>query len=338
MDYVDDINGEFVDDLANFDLDPDARGLIEQAVTRFSPLKVRYLELQRGLSDAYKIVAKPETLYPLLIKIGLTTDIKTEISGDKLLRDRMPPLSMPPIEEVLYGDAHALIAYRYVTGGRVRDLVKRFDTELPNLSTYNALEIIDTVYDIAMKKCHWLDGQYEIKEINLPPLYRPDDLEDYDDWEIIEREYNQYKERIKGTPAPYGIVHGDLHSKNILVARGNTPVLIDFSMAAESCCHYIDFSKFEVHLQFQVAATFAKKVWRVKERVYGSDPLIVPRSNTKVLACIHRIRANLWQGCTRREVSLALDDIDKGYRGYLLFSLARFFLRRKNAPENRRIA
>lgn len=338
MDYVDDLNGRFVETLVDLGLDDDACSLIEKAVSRFTPLKVRYFILQRGLSNVYKVVAKPETLYPLLIKIGPRKEIDPEIAGDKLLRDRMPPLSIPPLEEVLHGETYSLIAYRYVTGGRVRDLIKRFDTELPSLDTYSSIEVIDNIYDIALKKSHWLDGQFEIKEIELPPLFTPDHLRSNNDWIVIRDRYEQYRNEIEGTPAPYGIVHGDLHSKNVLIARGNIPVLIDFSMAEQNACHYIDFSKLEVHLQFQIDKDVAEKMWRVRELVYGNDSLILPRSNTKLLACIHRIRSNLWQGCSRREVGMKSDDIDKGYRGFLLFSLARFYSRDKNAMQNREIA
>ena len=122
MDVVDDYGGEFVafDALPLSDVD---RTVLLRATARFQPRTVRYLPLARGRSPATKVILKPEALFPLIVKINSAAAIEAEYQGDRLIRDRVPPLSIPPLEGVYFEADRGAIAYRYITGGRVRELL-----------------------------------------------------------------------------------------------------------------------------------------------------------------------------------------------------------------------
>ena len=113
---------------------------------------------------------------------------------------------------------------------------------------------------------------------------------------------------------------------------------MDFARAASSRCHYIDFAKFEAALQFEVDGSVAEQMWRMEELIYGGTPLIIPHSNAKLVSCIHGIRSNLWQGCTRRSLQMDPDEIDFGYRVHLIYQLMRIYTRRYNPTDARRRA
>ena len=336
MDAVDDNSGEFVefDALPLSDVD---RQILLKAAARFQPRTVRYLPLARGLSSATKVILKPETLFPLIVKIDAAAAIEMEYQGDRLIRDRVPPLSIPPFEGVYFDSDRGGIAYRYITGGRVRELARRLDTAIPNLSTYQILRIVDDIFDVILKKCHWLDGQYTMENIKLPDI-RSDKLEKDEEWEELLKVYDGVRKRVESCRAPHGIVHGDIHAKNVLLTRDDAPVLVDFARADHGRCHYVDFAKFDAALQFQVDGSVAEEMWRIEELIYGKTLLVVPHSNAKLVSCIHRIRSNLWQGCTRRSLQMDPDEVDFGYRAHLIYQLMRIYTRTYNSTNARRRA
>jgi serine/threonine protein kinase len=336
MDVVDDHGGDFVefDALPLSEID---RKVLLKAAARFQPRIVRYLPLTRGLSTAIKVILKPEALFPLIVKIDSAPVIEGEYQGDRLIRDRVPPLSIPPFEGVYFEGDRAGIAYRYITGGRVRELARRLDTAIPRLKTYEILRIVDDIFDVILKKCHWLDGQYTIEPIVMPEI-RSDYVEKDAEWDALLKTYDALRKRAESRRAPHGIIHGDLHAKNVLLTRDDAPVLVDFARAASARCHYIDFAKFEAALQFQVDGSVAEQMWRIEELVYGTTPLIIPHSNTKLVSCIHGIRSNLWQGCTRRSLQMDPDEIDFGYRVHLIYQLMRIYTRQYNSTDARRRA
>src|ERR1035437_965711 len=247
-------------------------------------------------------------------------------------------MSIPPFETVEYGDGRGAIAYRYVTGGRVRHLVRRFDGALTEINTYRALQIIDDIFDVIMKKCHWLDGRFEMRFIALAPLHAFAPAVDNEECGHLLGVYQHVRESCAKLRAPHGVVHGDLHAKNVLITRDEAPVLVDFARAREGECQMLDFATFEAPLQFQVDRAVAEKFWEMEELQYGETPLIVPHSNSKLAACVHRLRSNLWQGCTRRGVRMSSEDVDLAYRGYLIHALLRVYLRPDNNPDTRRRA
>jgi hypothetical protein len=334
MDYVDDFKGRWCS-LDELDLADEYKDLLHRIATRFNPLPVRYFILARGLSTAAKVVAKPQTLFPLLVKLDTDENIRAEVKGDQLLRYRLPPLAMPPLEAVEYGVGCGAIAYRYITGGRVRDVVRRFDRALTEMSTYRALQIIDDIFDVIMKKCHWLDGRFEMRPINLPLLAAHGPAASDPECNDLLAMYDKARKECAKLKAPYGVVHGDLHAKNVLVTRDDAPVLVDFARARDGECQMLDFATFEAPLQFQVDRPLAEKFWEMEDLQYGETALIIPHSNSKLAACVHRVRSNLWQGCTRRAVRMPLEEVDLAYRGYLMCALLRLYLRYNNDPDTR---
>jgi len=337
MDFVDDEYPELaaIDSLGLAENDVQ---LLEQFGERFTPLPVRGLIVARGLSSATKVVLKPQSLFPLLVKLDDAEGIRREEAGDRLIRDRTPPLSIPPLEGVLYSNSRAAIAYRYVTGGRVRHVVRRLDNEISKLSTYRLLQMTDDIFDVILKKCHWLDGRYELLPIRLPEKISDSEIINDPQWDELRTMYESVKSMARSLRAPHAIVHGDLHAKNILVTRDDAPVLIDFSFAGERECQYKDYAKLESSLQFQCDGTIAEEMWRHEQLIYGPTPLIVPHSNTKLAACIHRIRSNLWQGCTRKSLQMSSEEVDAGYRSFLVYNLVRIYGRDNNSRNTKQRA
>jgi len=336
VDFVDDEQAEFTS-IEGLALSSEDTGLLNKIAARYDR-PVRAMPISRGLSSATKVVLKPQSLFPILVKIDDASDIKREEAGDRLLRERTPPLSMPPIEGVWYGKQRAAIAYRYITGGRVRQMARRFDTELVKLDTYQALRIIDDIFDVILKKCHWLDGLYELRPIQLPDKISDIEITNDPQWDELRSLYARVQEDARRIRAPHAIVHGDLHAKNILVTRDGAPVIIDFAFAASSACQYQDYAKLESTLQFQVDGALADQMWRHESLIYGPTPLIIPHSNTKLAACIHRVRANLWQGCTRRSLQMENDEIDAGYRSMLIYHFVRLYGRNDNSRDTKQRA
>ena len=331
MDYVDDLQGHFLE-LSQLDIVcEEDHALLAELAARYAPLKVRYVVISRGLSTSIKIVAKPETLFPLLIKLDSREVIEKEVRGDSIIRNRVPPLSIPPLEQFTYRGSRGALAYRYITGGRVRHLIRRFDTVLSLLPTYRALQIIDDIFDVILKKCHWLDDQYIMKAVQLPDMIYKSKTPTDENWPKLLTLYHEVQSCLCHIIAPHAIVHGDLHAKNVLITRDDAPVLIDFAMVEKDMCQFYDYARFEAYLQLQVDAVLAEKYWLNQELFYGATPLIIPHSNSKLSTCVSRIRANLWQGCTRRSMRMESADIDAVYRGYLIFCLMRFYCREENS-------
>ena len=313
------------------DLSDDDRNILNALTSRFSD--VRHFVLHRGLSNAVKVVSKPRSLFPFLIKLDSKTSIETECIGDRLLRERTPPLSVPPFEGSSYSADRGGIAYRYVTGGRVRDLARRFDTAITDLSTYRSLQIIDDIYDVILKKCHWLDGAFDMRPVQLPELLDPEGEDDR--WPALKAAYQRAAAVCLRLLAPHGVIHGDLHAKNVLLTRDDAPVLIDFARARSGQCQMADFATFEAPLQFQVDSEVAAQYWEMQDLQYGPELLIIPHSNARLAACVHRVRSNLWQGCTRWGVKMPAREVDLVYRGFLMHALLRLRRRFDNSPATR---
>ena len=119
--------------------------------------------------------------------------------------------------------------------------------------------------------------------------------------------------------------------KNVLITRNFSPVLLDFSKVRSSGCLYIDYAKMEVFLQFQIDSKVSDQFWSIYQQVYSQDPLILPRSNQGVARYIHLIRSTLWKACLHKSIGLSNDEIDMGYRAYLIFYLSRICAKAGNS-------
>lgn len=337
MDYVDEKRAKFVE-FTDLGLCKTDQELIKQLTSKFSGTKIYYLKIDRGLSKENKLVIKPSSLFPFLIKIGKKEEILNEQKGYQLIHFRIPPSNIPQLEDFRTLEDRAALMYRYITGGRVSDRVNRLDNYLGTVQSDAALPILKEILDVVIKKCHWLDGHFKMLPIVLPELENPQEDVDFSIWEEITNIYNKIRERAQRIKAPHGIVHGDLHPKNILVTRNQVPVLIDFNFVKPCSCIFIDYAKLEVYLQFQLDSQITDNFWRISERVYSNEPLILPRSDKAVASYIHAIRSTLWKNCLSISVGLKNEEIDLGYRAYLLYCLIRFWSRVGSSAFSREVA
>jgi hypothetical protein len=335
MDFVDEVRGRFVD-LDGLQIDDCDRSLILKLLSRYGGHRLLFMPIDRGLSGCRKIVAKPESMFPVMIKMGPLSEILMELHGYDLLRLRVPPTNLLQLDAgpVELGSRGA-ISFRYVTGGLISNPVGRLDVFVGSGRPQASLVLCNELFDVVLKKCHWSDGHVKLSVVQLPSLSEPDGVVDGAIWEEITRRYRGYEVRAHDCRVPMGIVHGDLHPKNILVSRHDEPILIDFTMVSSNRCVYADYSKLEAQLQFQVKASISEAYWHVSERMYFHGQLILPRSNRELSSCVHAIRTTLWKTCLSKTVALSNEEIDWGYGGYLLYHLARFWSRTGHTEEAR---
>lgn len=332
MDDVDD--AAHLANLSELHLSEEDAALLQRLSAKFEPLDSKYLVVQRGLSTAIKIVLKPRRLFPFLVKIDVKEEILAEAEGDRLLRLRVPPLSIAPLEAVEQGQTRAAIMYRYVTGGRVKDVVDRLDTCLARPDTAIGHAALAEVLDVVLKKCHWLDGDAVVRGIELPEIIPPPTPISSDLRDLLNR-YERLRSEVLCIKAPHAIIHGDLHPKNILITRHGGPVIIDFHSARQDACIYSDYARLETYIQWQVPAAVSASFGRVSTRVYSGDPLILPRSRAPIASYIHTIRSVLYRNCLSRTVGLSEREIDTGYRGFLARQLIGYSLAAGRSDDNK---
>lgn len=300
-------------------MDEDVK-LLRQIEGRYSTNSIKYLLIERGLSSAVKVALKPQRLFPLLVKIDAKWRVAAEHAGDQKIRCRIPPLSAPPLEDMVEADSRAAIAYRYVTGGRVRDLVGRLDEFLGRCSVGTGQAVIGELFDIVLKKCHWLDGDFELRPLRFEPIKREAGVAD-DEWGPLKEAFDRHVARLSDAKVPHGIIHGDLHPKNVLVTRHGAPVLIDFARVASDRCVFLDYARLETHLQFQVPGM--EKFWDIHRRLYSTDPMILPRSEQPLATYVHTVRSILWRNAMSKTVGLSDTLIDDVYRACVAWHLLR---------------
>ncbi len=332
MDAVDD--GPHLVTLASLHLEEEDAELVTRLARRFAPLESKYLVIQRGLSTAIKIALKPARLFPFLVKIDVRDEVLAEAKGDRLLRLRVPPLSMPPFVAVEEGPHRAAIMYRYVTGGRVKEVVDRLDVYLSRVGVSAGQAALVDILDVILKKCHWLDGDSKVRSIELPDIVPPADAISKQLQDSVSR-YRRLRVRLRDVRGPHAVIHGDLHPKNILLTRHCGPVLIDFRRAQEEACVYWDYARLETYIQWQVAESLSATFGRVSDRVYSGESLILPRSREPLASYIHTVRTVLWRNCLSRTVGLSQDEIDLGHRGHLVRQLLGYAMNVHHSDENR---
>lgn len=292
-----------------------------------------YLQINRGLSKAKKIAAKPHNLYPLLIKLSTVEDISDEYGGYKKLLFRVNTSNLLRCEGIAYHGAIGGIAYHYVTRGRVRDTYDRLDVipkDGAKEESDRVNKIINNVLDSALKKSHFSHG--------LPKDIRPvkmhmEDTRIFTDHFFTEKEkiellavYNRIISNALNIMAPFGTVHGDLHPKNILVGMNDTPILIDYNYVRSGECIFTDYAKLEVYMltMFPQNVTTSFFDRNLFERQYSSDPLILPRSERCFLSsAIFEIRKILWKNCMSNNIAMNYLEIDIVYRAYLAYHFLR---------------
>lgn len=336
MDFIDERRGEYTN-LENINLAV-AEAEIVRMLSGLENKKILFRQINRGLSNEIKLIAKPQSLFPFFIKVGDHSEVQKEYEGYKLLRLRVPSINIPHFEKIKYYKDKAGIMYRYVTAGLISDKISRLDSFIGEDNQIYSEALIKELFDVVMKKCHWFDGQAPLKTIKLPPLELPQQGYDQKTWDKLTEYYESIKGRAEKCKAPHAIIHGDLHPKNVLVTKNYVPIIIDFSMADEDSCVYRDYAKLEIHLQFQARESVAKQFLHIAQRTYTSGELILPRSNREISSCIHALRCTLWKTCLSKTFGLTNQEIDTGYTGYLMYYLIRFWSKTGNSFKARELA
>lgn len=324
------------------------QSLLSRIFTEKEIETVYFLQINRGLSKAKKIAAKPHNLYPLLIKISNKKEILDEYEGYRNLKFKVNSSNLLFCEGTVYNDEIGGIAYHYVTRGRVRDTYDRLDT-IPKdggkEDTERVIRIINNLFESALKKCHF--GHGLPKDVRPVSLDREtisaftDDLFTNEEKRRIIHFYNDIIDNACGILAPFGTVHGDLHPKNVIVGINDIPIIIDYNYVASEECIYTDYAKLEVHMltMFPGEVTdsfFARKLF---ERQFSSEPLILPRSGRDFLsAVIFEIRKNLWKNSMSNDIGRNYMEVDKVYRAYLAYHLLKIAKRQGVSEWARRMA
>lgn len=315
-------------DLTNQEIEV-LKNLLEKIFAERDVKNFLFLQINRGLSKAKKIAAKPHNLYPLMIKISSKREILEEYEGYRNLRFKVNSSNLLFCEGIAYNGETGGIAYQYVTRGRVRDTYDRLDTiprDGSKEDTERVIRIINNVFESALKKCHFGHG--------LPKDVRPvtfskentsiftDNLFSEEQQSQIINVYNEIIGKACGILAPFGTVHGDLHPKNVIVGINDIPILIDYNYVKSGECIYTDYAKLEVHMLTmfprKVTASFFNR--KLFERQFSFEPLILPRSGRDFLsAVIFEIRKNLWKNSMSNDIGRNYLEIDKVYRAYLAY-------------------
>jgi serine/threonine protein kinase len=228
--------------------------------------------------------------------------------------------------------------YRYITGGRVRDRVDRLDQYLSRVSDERGTSILRELFDIILKKCHWMDGAFTMRRVQMLSLIDPEPGVEAKAWPEVATAYDLVRRDAEQYLAPHAIIHGDLHTKNVLVSRDGGPVLIDFAFVEQDACIFRDFAKFEVHLQFHLDGHIEQRFRLFASRVYSREPLILPRANDGIALLIHTLRSTLWRACLSNRVQMSAEAIDTVYRAYLVYYLARLMSKTGVSPATRHAA
>ena len=321
MDWVDEDKGEYCNDIKELGIDSESEFLLNQIITDFCKGKYHVKLLERGLSKEQKFILKPDSLFPLFVKIGTKDRIDAEFSGQKLCELRMPAWASAPALCLKHSTTLGALAFRYMTQGLVSEPVSRLDFFVAEKANVDCVRIVHDIFDTVLRKCHWLDGHVVVKPYEPRSLPNPQKDVDLSAWSEICDCFIQFSKKCAGVRAPYAITHGDLHSKNILVARNDLPIIIDFSNTASDTCVYRDFARFEISIQFHVAAKTSDQFWHVAERIYGSDSLVLPRSTRPLASTIMAARSILWKACLSKSVNITPHELELGYRLALLQEL-----------------
>lgn len=337
MDYVDETRGD-LQPLDTMGLSAADEDLVTSLLAPRFDGQILYRLINRGLSDSIKIVAKPRTLFPFIVKLDSVAKIEREYIGDRVIRMRVPPLNIPPFEGFLSRSGRGALMYRYITGGRVRDRVDRLDQYLSRVSDERGTSILRELFDTVLVKCHWMDGSLTMRRVQMKPLSDPEPGTEANAWSEVVAAYDLLRRDAEQHQAPHAIIHGDLHTKNVLVSRDGGPVLIDFAFVEQDACIFRDIAKFEACLQFHLDGSLEEHFRKYASRVYSREPLILPRGNAGIPLLIHTLRSTLWRACLSHRVQMPAKAIDTVYRAFLLYYLAGIMSRTGNLPATKRAA
>lgn len=339
MDNVTDKEGKYFS-LDKLDLKWEYKVFLKGALDKLARMNSRiivdhakYMKISKGMSTAIKIVIKVDGLYPLLAKMDIKEEIIKEYEGYQTLQFNMESSNLVSLLMLEENEHFGMLLYRYITKGRVKYQYDRFDTYLSKVDLTHANEmtinLIDNIFDVALKKCHWRDGQAIMQPSNWKDLCQlkfEDSLFTQEEQLHINQIYQNNIKKCKEIRVPHGIIHGDLHPKNVIIGLNNIPIIIDYAHVKPEGCIFHDYAKLETFFLFQVQSDISKQFFEIKsvaslfQRQYSTDPLILPRSTHDPISCaIQEIRTLLWKNCLSNTIGMDHQDIDTYYRAYLTY-------------------
>lgn len=331
---------------------PAGRRLLDELLeaTGDLPSETSAGSISRGLSTSRKILIKSAGKFPYVVKLDSSNSIQRELNGDRLIRPRVPSLSIPDLAfSKIDGDA-GILAYRYVTKGRIFDPPQRLDAWAETASKSDLVTAIDSLYEIVLKKLHWSDGDVRSEKISAPKLKFQATWENEDAHRIL----SDYEEVLKVSgvdsfgriDCPVGGVHGDLHAKNILVDSPQRLILLDFDKVEMDAPIVKDYVRLDLYLP--LAALIRRtdpltamgmprphykeydpmSFMQVVTRLYRGSELEYPRSSRPLASAVHEIRSSFWRGCMSNTVKMTPESTRNVYRVFLAFEMAKYLLNR----------
>lgn len=314
------------------------RGLFNHL--KYEEDQVRILELNAGLSSAAKYIVKATGLFPYMVKIDKKDKIERELRGDQILRPRLPSVCISELSYCDVNDEEGILVYRYVTQGRVSEEPERLDKWVQNKTKHEILWVIDHLFESTLKKAHWQDGSTFTTTIEPPKLISAKTAVAS---AIFDRYHNFIKQVCDAGPlkCPVGVVHGDLHAKNIMVINDRQPLLVDFASAEKNSPIVIDYTRLDSYfplstirynqdqIGFPTNSDYSMAAYQsIVSRIYKSGNLILPRSARPVPSTIHEIRSSFWRGCLSKTGNMLPLEIDRVYSVFLSWNFARFLIKR----------
>lgn len=240
-----------------------------------------------GLSGHARLAIDTAEGASWFVKIGPPDVLAADLAGDRLLRDYVPTRSMPELVAERSSPDACLIAYRLLKGAKDLDQVRGKSDAVAEV-----LSVLAPAHGTGATRTR--APEVRSRRLNPPA------------WPTAMLAVRALAKRATQVRVPWGLIHGDLHGRNILVT-GDRSVVIDFTSVGEGCV-WRDFAKLETSL-----------------RVRGEgDP--------DAVAVLRSLRDR-----HGRAAGLDSKEIDIGYRGYLAFFLGRFWSK-PNPDEARRRA
>jgi hypothetical protein len=253
-----------------------------------------------------------------LVKIDKCEVISSELRGYELISKYVPKENIPRLYQHEVLDDRAALIYSFLE-----------DTNLLHLNTYLSRlpftacdAVLESVLIGALGQCHWHSENSHLSFPAVPDLPAcPADVsrKEYDEILSIHDWIKAGSLKIR---APHGIIHGDLHSYNILCAHEMLPVLIDFDYVQDNACIYRDYSKLELYAQLH---WLDNDKWKVE---IPASYLLYPdtaNANSSESTSIRTIRKILWANCYQS--GLDSSEVLKGYRIYLVYDLMKVIVR-----------
>jgi hypothetical protein len=327
VDEVHQLSNGLFDDPADLGITSEQTALLAQLIADLPPGKYRYKLLARGLGPCAKIVVKPDWKFPLLVKIGTASQIRREIQGYETLFLEIPSENLlPPVRSLFRGEMGA-VAYRFVTGGRVKHQYRRLDDVLSTDPVPSGARagMLDDIFRVALLKAHFRDGRRAPSEIDGSGLASLVDAACYENDIVASTDVERFRKLSQGPIlSPYGIIHGDLHLKNIIMTRHDCPILIDYEQVEGDAPIYRDYAKFEISLQFHVthsrALSYDERSYLFRAPVFAASAKAA--FDHPYVQYATTIRRRLHRRCTKT-AGLSSEEADRGYRLFLSYYLLR---------------